>query len=55
MKSMILSMSNLKINEIILYIVYEHISMLEKYTIWIRRAHMNFRIEIISEKGNKWG
>lgn len=53
MKSMILSMSNLKINEIILYIAYEYIYMLEKYKIWIRRAHMNFRVEIISEKGKK--
>lgn len=29
--------------------------MLEKYKLWMRRTHINSRVEIISEKGEKWG
>lgn len=38
-----------------LYIASEYISMLEKYKIWIRRTHVNFRVQMIFEKGEKWG
>lgn len=29
--------------------------MLEKYKLWMRRTHNNSRVELISEKGEKWG
>lgn len=28
---------------------------MEKYKLWMRRTHNNSRVEIISEKGEKWG